>query len=515
MSFDTIIRNGTLVDGAAASTPFPADIGITGDRITAVGDLGPAQTAAEVDASGRVVCPGFIDVHVHSEIALVAGDDRHAGIRQGVTTQLTAPDGFGWTGLSPQRTRQMWDYTRFAVGEVELDLGWPTIEDYLSIFPGSASSNVYPQIPHCALRLAVMGWDPSPASDKQIAAMVALVERWMEAGAAGLCLGLDYQPSANADTRELVALCKAVASRGGLYAAHQRYHTLGREAAWAETIELSRLAGIPVHVSHERIDNQILGIFERVERENIDLSFEAYLYSAGMSHLTIMLPVEVQIGTPDEVIENLKKPEVRERSLPHLRQWLGSCNQIMGYTRSGRYTGRRLSDLAAEAGVPPEAFAYDLVVEEEGVCTYIFPWQVSLEEADASVARTAVHPRLMIASDGVYNVPHPHPRGFGCFVQVLGRFVRERGLLSLADAVHKMSGYPAHRFGLSDRGEIAVGKAADLVILDPETVGAGATFEEPRKPPVGIDHVFVNGVLAVEHGAPSGRLPGRVLKRGS
>jgi N-acyl-D-amino-acid deacylase len=431
-----------------------------------------------------------------------------------VTTQLTAPDGFGWAGLSPERTREMWEYTRFAVGETEVKPGWPTIDAYLSIFPGNSASNVYPQVPHCALRLAVMGWDPSPASDEQINAMVALAEAWMEAGAAGLCLGLDYQPSANADTRELVALCKAVASRGGIYAAHQRYHTLGRVAAWEETLELSRLAGIPVHVSHERIDDSILAIFERVDREDFDLTFEAYLYPAGMSHLTIMLPVEVQIGPPSEVIENLKKPEVREKSLPHLKEWLGSCNQIMGYTRSGRYTGRRLADLAAEAGAAPEAFAYDLVVEEEGVCTYIFPWQVPNQEADASVARTAVHPRLMIASDGVYNVPHPHPRGFGCFAQVLGQFVRERKLLSAAQAVHKMSGFPARRFGLADRGQIAEGMVADLVVFDPETVGAGATFEEPRKPPTGIDHVLVNGVPAVERGHPTGHMAGRVLKRG-
>ena len=515
MTFDIIIRNGSAIDGTGTRDPYPADIGIVGDRIAAVGSLADARAGLEIDATGRAVCPGFVDVHVHSEVALVTGDDRYAGVCQGVTTQLTAPDGFGWVGLSSERSRQMWDYTRFAVGEVELDLGWPDIEDYLAIFPGSSASNVYPQIPHCALRLAVMGWDPSPASEEQIAAMSDLVRQWMDTGAAGLCLGLDYQPSANADTRELVALCKVAASYGGIYAAHQRYHTLGRKAAWEETLELSRLAGIPVHVSHERIDDSILEIFERVDREDIDLTFEAYLYAAGMSHLTIMLPVEVQIGPPEEVIENLKKPEVREQSLPHLREWLGACNQIMGYTRSGRYTGRRLSDLAAEAGVPPEAFAYDLVVEEQGVCTYIFPWQVSPEEADRSVARTAVHPRLMIASDGVYNVPHPHPRGFGCFVQVLGRFVREKGLLSLAQAVHKMSGFPARRFGLSDRGEIAEGMAADLVVLDPETVGPGATFDEPRKPPVGIDQVFVNGELAVEHGNPTGAMPGRVLRRSS
>lgn len=513
MRFDTLIRNSTVVDGAGIRDPFPADLGITGDRIAALGDLKDAQADRVINAADRIVSPGFIDVHVHSEIALLTGRDRFAGIQQGVTTQLTAPDGFGWTGLSPERTEQMWTYTRFATGEVDFDIGCPTLEDYLALFPGNTPCNVYPQVPHCAIRLSVCGWHPGPASDNQTAAMADLTRAWMDAGAGCLCLGLDYQPSANADMRELVALCKVVASCGGIYAAHIRYHTLGRTAAWEETIDLSRQANIPVHISHEKVDDESADLLDRIDREDIDLTFESYLYPAGMSHMTIMLPVEYQIGTPGEVIERLKDPDVREKTLPHLSGWLGECNQTVGYTCSGRYIGRTLSEIAAEAGKSPEAFAYDLILEEEGLSAFIFPWQVPPEEAENSIDRTAVHPRMLVASDGIYNIPHPHPRGFGCFARVPGRFVREKKLLSLKEAIYKMSGFPARRYGLKDRGEIARGKAADLVIFDPRTVDARATFEHPIQPPVGIDYVMVNGELAVENGTPTGKLPGRVLQR--
>ena len=314
--------------------------------------------------------------------------------------------------------------------------------------------------------------------------------------------------------RELVALCKVAASYGGIYAAHVRYHILGRKAAWEETFELSRQAGIPVHISHEKVDAEAAKLLERADREDIDVSFESYLYPAGMSHMTIMLPVPDQVGTPAEVIEHLKKPEVRARALADLPNWLGTCNQVVGFTRSGRYIGRTLSDLAKEAGVAPEAFAYDLIIEEEGLCTYVFPWQVSPEEAESSIATTIAHPRMMVASDGIYNVPHPHPRGFGCFARVPGIFVREKNMVSLEDAIYKMSGFPARRFGLKDRGEIAKGKAADLVVFDPKTINARATFENPIQSPVGIHHVLVNGAPAITEGQPTNQFHGRVLRHG-
>ena len=512
MTFDTLIKNGTVVDGTGKTDPFSADLGITGDRIAAVGNLEDTQSKATVDATNQIVCPGFIDVHVHSEIALLGGRDQYAEVCQGVTTQLLAPDGFGWAGLSSEKARELWTYTRFSVGQTDLTPNWPTIEDYLGLFPGRSPANVYPQVPHCAVRLNVMGWAPRPATDDELSQMADLTRAWMDAGAGALNLGLDYQPSANADFRELVTLCKVAAEYDGIYAAHVRYHTLGRQVAWGETLALAREADIPVHISHERVDNETGPLLERADREDIDLTFESYLYPAGMTHMLMMLPMKYQTGSPNEVFARLEDPAVRAECLPELKDRLGRGDQIVGYTDSGKHIGQTLSEVAAVAGQPLEAFAYDLIREEQEHQAFVFPWQVPPETAEATVTHTATHPRMMIASDGVFNIPHPHPRGFGCFTRVLGHFVRERNLLSLQEAVHKMSGFPASRFGLKDRGEIAPSKAADLVIFNPNTVATQSTFDRPIQPPVGISQVLVNGEIAVQDGAPTGKLPGHVLR---
>jgi len=517
MQFDCIIRNGQIVDGTGQRPPFAADIGITQDRIAAVDDLSTASATDEIDAGGLAVSPGFVDVHVHSEIALLGGRDQMACTYQGITTHLLAPDGFGWAPLNAQQARQMWHYTQFAVGAADhLALDWSTPQEYLDIFSGRIPANVYPQVPHCAVRLGAMGWDARPATDAELETMRVTTRQWMEAGAGCLCLGLDYQPSAHADLRELVELSKVAAEYGGIYAAHLRYQLLGRWEAWKEIIEISRQANIPVHISHERVDDEADTLLAEIERDGIDLTFESYLYPAGMTHILMMLPMEYQAGSMDEVLAKLEDPPVRAICLPHLRQMLGQTgNQIVGYTASGRYTGMRLAAAAASEDKTWEAFAYDLVVEERGIETFVFPWKTAAAENATTLQRTAVHPRMMLASDGVYDLPHPHPRGYGCFAQFLGHYVRERNLLSLEQAVYKMSGFPARRYGLNDRGHIAAEQAADLVIFDPPTVAARSTWDEPLQTAVGVDRVMVNGVWVLAAGTPTGQLPGKVVRRTS
>ncbi|MBI4640554.1 MAG: D-aminoacylase [Candidatus Tectomicrobia bacterium] len=516
MQFDCVIHGGSVIDGTGRRAPFPADVGVIGDRIAAVGNLGTDNAGLVIDAHGRAVSPGFIDVHVHSEMTLLGGRDQMAGIRQGITTQLLAPDGFGWAPLPPEKAREMWHYTQFAYGPPKFPINWPTIESYLSLFPGRSPANVYPQVPHCAVRLGVMGWDPRPPTDDELKAMENTTRAWMEAGAGVLCLGLDYQPSANTTFRELVALSKVAASYGGIYAAHIRYQILGREKAWEETMELARQSGIPVHISHERVDGITAPLLDRVDREGIDLTFESYLYPAGMTHIIMQLPMSVQIGSPEEVLEKMKDPQTRATSLPYLRRQLGTVgNQIVGYTNSSRFTGMTLAEAARSVNKPWEEFVYDLVLEEDGIEAFIVPWQTPAEENAETLNRTAVHPRMMIASDGVYDVPHPHPRSYGCFVQFLGRFVRERKLISLEEAVYKMSGFPAQRFGLKDRGRIAEELPADLVVFDPATVADRSTWQDPIQTAVGVEWVLVNGEVVIEQGTPTGRLPGRVLRRGA
>ena len=513
MSYDLIIKRGTIIDGTGKTPRYVADVGIRGEEIADIGDLSEAEATETIDACGHIVAPGFIDVHVHGEIALLGGPDQYGEVRQGITTQLMAPDGFGWARLTGAQAQELWDYTRFGVGDVYIEPPWPTISSYLSMFDRTTPSNVCPQVPHCAVRLEVMGWDARPATDDELARMADITREWMEAGACALNLGLDYQPSANADFNELVTLCRVAAEYDGIYAAHIRYHTIGREPAWRETIELSREAGIPVHVSHERVDDITEPILNDVDRDGDDLTFESYLYAAGMTHMTMMLPMEYQQGSPQEVLDRLKKPKSKSEALPEMKEWLGRCDQVVGFTKSGRYIGERLCDIAEKASKAPEEFAYDLILEEDGYQGFIFPWQVPKEESDDTIARTVTHPRMMIASDGLYNVAHSHPRSQGCFARVLGDFVREKSAISLEQAVYKMSGFQAERFRLGKRGQLKEQYSADIVIFDPSTVASRSTFENPNQAPVGIPHVIVNGQPVIRHGRPTSDTPGKVIPR--
>lgn len=515
MEFDCIVQGGRIADGTGTREPFEADVGINGDRIAAIGELSGAEARVTIDASGRIVSPGFIDVHVHSELSLVGGRDQMATIHEGVTTHLLAPDGFSWAGLSSQRAREFWGYAHFAYGDLNPSLDWPAIEDYMGMYPGNTPANVCPQVPHCALRLAVMGWDARTPDTDELMAMEQLTREWMEAGAVALNLGLDYQPSANADFAELVALCKVTASYGGIYAAHLRYCDYGRGPAWDEIIELAGAAQIPVHVSHERVDEETLEKLERVDREGVDLTFESYLYPAGMTHGVMILPMKYQSGSLDEVLARLVDPSVRAESLPAMSEKLGvkKGTQIISYTGSGRYLGMTLGEAAASVDKSSEEFLYDLIIDEAGNEMLIFPWQTPDEENDAILEATARHPRMMVASDGVYEVPHPHPRGVGCFSRFLRRYVREQAVLSVEQAVHKMSGFPAQRFGMKDRGGIAEGMAADIVVFDLETVADRATWSDPRELAVGVDDVIVNGTCVKQGGVITGALPGQVVRR--
>ena len=513
MNADYLIRGGEVIDGTRTRARFPADVAIAQGRVIAMGRLDSVRARHTIEAAGKVVCPGFIDVHVHSENTLLGGRDQMAAAHQGVTTHLLGPDGFGWAGLPAEPAQQLWRYTQFAYGEPQALVDWPTIDSYLQLFPGRTPANVCPQIPHCAVRLAAMGWDARAATAQQLAAMERTTAQWLEAGARTLCLGLDYQPSANASFEELAALCRVVARAGGIYAAHLRYQILGRQDAWREIIRLHKETGIPVHVSHERVDAEVAGLLEEVDREDLDLTFESYLYPAGMTHLTMQLPMDVQAGSPEQVLQRMRDPAIRERSLRYLEE-RPTRTFVIGYTRSGRYVGMSLAEAAAGEGKSPAEFSYDLVLEEDGIQAAVAFWPDTPREAQATLEATAPHPRMMIGSDGIYDHPHPHPRGYGCFAQFLGDYCRDRGLLSLEEAVWKVSGFPAQRYRLTDRGRLAEGVPADLVVLDPQTVASRATFEQPLRLATGVEWVLVNGRPVIAAGAATAERPGEVLKAG-
>jgi N-acyl-D-amino-acid deacylase len=338
----------------------------------------------------------------------------------------------------------------------------------------------------------------------------------MESGAVGINTGLDYQPAASSDTAELVELARVVRGYGGIYAAHIRYSDAGRVGAYRESIAIGRDAGVPVRLSHESADDDTEPLLEEAVAAGVDLGIDWYVYPAGSSHLLIMLPPEDQVGGFDAVIERVRDPANRRRIAGHLEAYLGDLaaqggREYFSDTHSGHHIGRSIAEIAAERGTSLGETAVDLIVEESPEALLVFRRGLSDEAFEALARRTLKRPEFMVASDGIYHGACPHPRGYGCFARILRLYVRELGAIGLEDAVRRMSGLPAERFAIRDRGLIAEGLAADLVVFDPATVGDRATWEEPRLPPVGIDAVVVNGEVVAEHGGPTGRLPGRVV----
>lgn len=518
MDLDVLIRGGTVVDGSGAPGVV-ADVGVRGDRIVAVGALPDEAAARVVDATGRVVCPGFIDVHVHSETALRGNGEIWGSVLQGVTTHLTAPDGFGWAPLPPEGSAELWRSTAFAYGQPDLRPDWRTIEDYLAGFAGATPVNVVPMAPHQAIRFAVLGWDDRPPRSDEVVRMQALTRDWMEAGAVGLNTGLDYQPAANCETSELIELARVVGEYGGVYAAHMRYNRSGKPDAYRESIAIGREANVPVRISHESVDDETEPLLEGAAREGVDLGIDWYLYPAGSSHLLVWLQPEEQVGGFDATVRRLREdPELRRRIGARIEEQIRSTaadggREYFSETRTGQHIGRSISEIAEDRGTPLGETAVDLIIEESPDALLVFRRGMSEEAFEAIARRSLAHPAFMVASDGIYHGARPHPRGYGCYAQVLGHFVRDLGAVTLERAIRLMSALPAERFGIVDRGRVGEGLAADLVVFDPLTVGDRATWDEPRRPAVGVDLVLVNGQAVVEAGRPTGRRPGVVVRR--
>jgi N-acyl-D-amino-acid deacylase len=525
MDFDLIIRGGTVVDGSRDATAHPADVALAGDRIAAVeppGTLDAASAARTLDAWGRVVSPGFIDAHTHTEIALPqdGAKGRFANLLQGVTTILTAPDGFGWCPLPADKARELWRSTIFATGPADpsWDFDWTTPEKYLASFDGRVPENVVPMAPHNGIRFAAMGWDARVATDAELDAMRAMTRQWMESGAVGLNTGLDYQPGANSDSRELIELGKVVGEYGGVYASHMRYAGVGTGDAFRETMRISIEAGIRVSVAHYQYEDGSKEWIDEAEADGrADFSFESYMYPAGSTHFLMSLPLPDQVGGPDALQERMHDPAYREHVIsslnlatdrphnPNARAWFSE-------TKTGRFIGQTVPEAAASMGISEAEFVRILVEEELPDALLVYHRGFTDEEFEPTVRATIRHPRMLVASDGIAHGQQPHPRGAGCFARVLRYQVRERGMVSLETAVHKMSGFVAERYRLRDRGLLKPGFGADVVVFDAATVADRSTWTQPRLEPVGIDAVIVNGVVTADHGTWTGAAPGRVLR---
>ena len=517
--YDLLITGGRVVDGSGRPW-FHADIGVTGDTIMDIGRLRGSRARRTIAADGLVVCPGFIDMHVHSEIYLLAQPDAEARIRQGVTTDVIGQCGMSYAPASPQNMPFWREYLAAAIGTPDLDCDWASVGEFLDRFKRGVGVNVAYLLPHGNVRMEIMGLEQRPATADELERMKALVTRGMSEGAFGLSSGLMYKPSMYGDVDELSALSQVVAGYGGLYASHMRQYVHGVEESFEEVCAISRRSGAPAHISHFNTTAELGGrLLDAARAEGLDITYDLYPYNAGCTLLGAYLPDWVHAGTTDEAVERLQQPENRARLRAELEAGglkRGSVDRVyltdLAQPQNKAYQGKSLQDAAALAGKPVGEFVADLLVEERFTVTAIAD---HTHRAEADVEKLLQRREQMAGSDGIMIGEHPHPRGFGAFPRILGVYVRERGVLELEDAIRRMTWASASRLGLTERGLLHEGWKADIVCFDADTVIDRATFAEGRRPPAGIPYVVVNGEIVIDGEQPTGALPGRALRHRS
>lgn len=472
---DIVIRHGTLIDGTDAPRR-PADVAITGDRIVAVGELGSVAADHEIDASGRAVAPGFIDVHSHDDRALLSDPDMASKASQGVTTVVIGNCGIS---LSPVQSGRPTPPPLNVFGGPEW-WRFPTVSSYVDALEAApAAVNAAILVGHATLRTGVMDDLDRPATDAEIGAMQERLAEGMAAGAIGFSTGLFYQPNKSAPPDEVVALAEVAARAGGIYATHMRDEHDHVEDSLDESFEVGARAKLPVVISHHKCAGprnfgRTRDTLRKIEvaRQSQEVGLDVYPYAAGSS---VLLPGLFEEGVRVLITWSEPHPEA---------------------------AGRDIADLAAEWDVDIHEAADRL--QPAGAVYFM------MDEAD--VRRVLAYPHSMIGSDGIPYDEKPHPRLWGTFPRVLGHYARDLELFSLETAVHKMTGLSAARFGLKDRGEVRPGAAADLVVFDPATVEDRATYDDPIQPAAGIDCVFANGEMIWDGARSTGARPGRVLR---
>jgi N-acyl-D-amino-acid deacylase len=520
---DLLITGGQILDGSG-NVGFRGAVGIEGESVRILrGDVSDVQATRIIDASQKVVCPGFIDFHAHSGLMILAEPHHAPKIHQGVTTEVIGVDGNSYAPFRNQADLQRFIQLNSGLdGNPPIRADWSSVEQYLDCFDASVAVNICYLVGNSPLRIAAVGWDERPATDAEQADMRAILREAMEEGAWGLSTGLDYPPGSYADTDELVGLSEEAARLGGIYHSHVRYRLGDRFLdPFREAIEIGRRSGIPAHITHfyQRLytpgsATDMLALVEDArDKEGLDVTFDSYPYAYSSTRLLIMFPDWVHDGGPDRIMAALRAPEARER----LRQEVGPRGQSwqdiwLTYFKQPHnhlYEGRSVAEVAALRNQHPVDALCDLLVEEDLQICYI-----ALSGDAASLPRFLAHPLSMVGSDAVLLGEFPSPRTYGCFPIILGKFARDEGALSLPAAIRKMTSFPAQRLGLSNRGLLRDGFKADVVVFDPARVGAPATRSQPKQLAVGIEYVLVNGQLVIDAGQPTGALAGRALRRG-
>jgi dihydroorotase/N-acyl-D-amino-acid deacylase len=502
----TVFEGGTIIDGSG-SPSFPGEVVIQGERIVSVGRIRARPVALQdaivnvIDCAGYAVAPGFIDAHSHSDLQVL--QNRTEKLLQGVTTEVVGNCGFSAYPLpdKPELLRE------FANGILYGDerWGWNSASDYLSLARESKTATVVSLVGHGSLRIKVAGNTSRALTARELDLTAGMLDEALQEGAAGFSSGLMYAPGSGASPEELTTLGRVAARRGKVYATHMRSYSAGLVDAVEEQISIAEASGCRLEISHLQaagedfwpLQQRAVDAIEQASARGIDVAFDVYPWLAGSTVLTQVLPQDALDGGIPKLLERLRDPAQRESIRPRINpeaRWTGVVITSAAHNESA-LVGRSIQDIADERGTDPQSVAMDILLEQEANVLIVEHCQ-SVDNLHALLT----HPLATVITDGVYTRGRSHPRLYATFPLLLGEMVRERGWLTVEEAIYKVTGKPAATFHLRERGRIAGGYLADITVFDPKAVHTDATYEVPNVPPTGIKSVFRNGRIAVDAG---------------
>ena len=540
MVYDILIKNGTVIDGSGKQR-YPADIAISEGKIAKINPKVDEEAREIIDASDHIVCPGFIDIHSHSDMALPFGNRLESTIHQGITTTVIGNCGFSLAPVNEDRIELIKkEFEIHSPPGESIDVTWRSFAEYLdSIERAKISSNIASLVGFGAIRIAGgSAYDDRPPTATEKEMMKSYVTEAMEAGAFGISTGLIYPPQVYASTEEIIALAEVVAEYEGLYFSHIRGEGETVLKAVNEVIEIVERSGcVGGQIAHHKVAGQhlwglskeTLRLIDEANKRGVSVTCDQYPYDRGSTSLISLLPPWVHVGGVDELLDRLRVPEIRERIIQemenekadweNIRLEAGWDNIFIASVKTEKWKdveGLNLSEITDLKGYSDTyTVLFELLLDENAEVTMTMK-----SMGDEDIERIMKNEYVMVGTDGGGVAPEgalshgkPHPRHYGTYPRILGRYVREKGVLTLESAIHKMTGFPATRLGLKDRGTLQEGNWADIVIFNPETVIDNATYLEPHQFPTGIPYVIVNGTIVVRDGIQGEDLPGQVLRK--
>ena len=525
--YDLVIKDGLIYDGLGKE-PIKADIGITGDRIRETGKISISKGKSVIEAKDLSVCPGFIDTHDHTDVGLIVNPKAESAIRQGITTLVS-----GNCGSSPfPVAEEIFEESKETLKNIyKIDLTWMDIKGFFSKLEEKGMAlNYSTLVGQGTIRGAAMGFNDRPPKPDELERMREMVAESLKNGAIGLSSGLEYAPSSFAQPDEIIELCRVTAGYGGVYATHLRNEGDRLIESIQEAIDIVQKTGVSLQIAHfkiayprnwHKVDDALLKL-EEAKKQGIEIFCDRYPYIAGSTGLSLYFPLWARQGTTEEFIARLKDSTLESKLRTHIleqEEKLGSWDKVVisavATEKNRIFEGKSVLQGAKDTGKDPFEFMRDLLIQENnmvGMVTFIMK--------EENLKKVLAHPLIGVGCDGSAIAPYgvlgrgkPHPRSYGTFPRVLGKYVREEEILPLTTMMKKMTSIPARKFGFKDRGVLARDYFADIVIFDEKRVIDKASWVEPHQYPEGIEYVLVNGETVVERGEHTGKLPGKILRK--